>query len=83
MGNLAHLCQMASVAVVVFQEDGRAEWIDYVASSDDDELSSHFTMVSVLAKAFLGLLALHPELKPRVRVIVKSTSAGRESGNEV
>jgi hypothetical protein len=75
MTDLAHLCHLAAVAVVVFREDGREEWIDYVESSSDDELSSHFTMVSVLAKAFLGLLALHPELKPRFPVQATSVAA--------
>lgn len=60
---LKHLCRMSAV------------WADFVLSDDfdpgdlgDEHPRNIKNCHQHLARAFIGLLALHPELKPRFRV---------------
>jgi hypothetical protein len=64
---LAHICKLATIAAVPFGRPSE-EWVDYLREADESELSNTFTSLAILAKAFLALLEMHPDLKPTFRV---------------
>jgi hypothetical protein len=65
--HLAHLCKLATVAAYPLLQS-REEWITFMREADKSEISDTFSALSILAMAFLALLAKHPELRPAFRV---------------
>lgn len=69
--DLTHLCKLASIAVAMLGDD-----FDPRDLSDTDWHNTR-NCLQILAKAYVGLLALSPEMKPAFR-----RAALRETGGK-